>query len=188
MWEDAKDLFGRISTTIRDKMSEIRSNITDTWNNIMNWLRDLRSKMVDIGKHIIQGLIDGIKSLAGNVMDAVKGIANNVTSGIKNALKISSPSRVLMQLGEYTGEGFVLGLEKTISAVRQKAAELAAAASNVHVANSSASNLSSSGSIITSTRPGTVTQYITINSPTPLTPSEVARQIKNASRRLAMEW
>jgi len=35
---------------------------------------------------------------------------------------------------------------------------------------------------------GGVTQHITINSPTPLTPSEVARKTKQASQHLAMEW
>lgn len=33
-----------------------------------------------------------------------------------------------------------------------------------------------------------ITQHIIINSPTPLTPSETARQVKNASRNLALEW
>lgn len=33
-----------------------------------------------------------------------------------------------------------------------------------------------------------ITQNIVINSSTPLTPSETARQIKNASRQLALEW
>ncbi len=33
-----------------------------------------------------------------------------------------------------------------------------------------------------------ITQHITINSPAPLTPAETARQIKNASRQLALEW
>lgn len=33
-----------------------------------------------------------------------------------------------------------------------------------------------------------ITQHITINSPTPLSPSEAARRIKNASRQLALEW
>ena len=33
-----------------------------------------------------------------------------------------------------------------------------------------------------------ITQHITINSPTPLTPAETARRIKNASRQLALEW
>lgn len=38
------------------------------------------------------------------------------------------------------------------------------------------------------TKAGGVTQHITIYSPTPLTPSEVARQTKLASQQLAMEW
>ncbi|MCM3761033.1 phage tail tape measure protein [Alkalihalobacillus oceani] len=33
-----------------------------------------------------------------------------------------------------------------------------------------------------------VTQHITINSPSPLSPAETAKQIKNASRQLALEW
>lgn len=33
-----------------------------------------------------------------------------------------------------------------------------------------------------------IIQNITINSPTPLTPAETARRIKNASRQLALEW
>jgi hypothetical protein len=33
-----------------------------------------------------------------------------------------------------------------------------------------------------------ITQNIVINSPTPLTPYDTARQIKNASRQLALEW
>lgn len=33
-----------------------------------------------------------------------------------------------------------------------------------------------------------ITQNITVQSPTPLSPSETARQMKNASRALAMEW
>ncbi|MBC2728621.1 hypothetical protein [Desulfosporosinus sp.] len=37
-------------------------------------------------------------------------------------------------------------------------------------------------------KPNGITQYITIESPTPLSPSETARQVKNASRRLALEW
>ncbi|MBC2722036.1 phage tail tape measure protein [Desulfosporosinus sp.] len=37
-------------------------------------------------------------------------------------------------------------------------------------------------------KPSGITQYIAIESPTPLSPSETARQVKNASRRLALEW
>ena len=35
---------------------------------------------------------------------------------------------------------------------------------------------------------GDIHQNITIHSPTPLTPAETARRIKNASRQLALEW
>jgi hypothetical protein len=65
--------------------------------------------------------------MVGKVGDAIKSVADKVTGGLRDFLDIRSPSRVLMQLGEYTGEGFVSGLEKTVDAVRREAAEMAAA-------------------------------------------------------------
>jgi len=53
------------------------------------------------------GLIDG----AASVYAKAREIANNVAATIRNALRISSPSRVFMEIGKYTMEGFGLGME-----------------------------------------------------------------------------
>ena len=80
-------------------------------------------QMLDAGKDLIRGFIEGIKSMAGRIagaaMDAVKGAVN----GVKSFLGIHSPSRLFMDLGSYTGEGF-----KTVlpAEARAKAAALKA--------------------------------------------------------------
>ena len=43
----------------------------------------------------------------------------------KSELKIKSPSRVMMELGDYTGTGFVDGLKDTISNVKKAAISMA---------------------------------------------------------------
>ena len=84
--------------------------------------------LFDIGKNIIQGLIDGIKSMASGLSDIIKDLVSKIPEGVKKLLDIHSPSRVMMQLGAYTGEGFGLGIESTIGQISRQANSIAAAA------------------------------------------------------------
>jgi phage-related protein len=81
--------------------------------------------VVNIGRNIIDGLISGIKSAAGRLFETAKSIANTVKNTIKKALDIHSPSRVMMELGRFTGEGFALGLDKTLRSIQASAGGLA---------------------------------------------------------------
>jgi TP901 family phage tail tape measure protein len=81
--------------------------------------------VVDIGKNIIKGLIKGITSAASGLYEKAKEIARNVTKTIKNALGIHSPSRVMMELGEFTGIGFAEGIERSLSRINAAAYQLA---------------------------------------------------------------
>lgn len=62
------------------------------------------------GRDMIAGLVSGIQSGLEMLRSAVATVANTVTGGIAGALEIHSPSRVMMELGEMTGAGFVAGL------------------------------------------------------------------------------
>src|SRR5699024_1650216 len=50
-------------------------------------------------------------------ISAAKGVVGDAVSGAKNLLGISSPSRVFMKIGQQTGEGMVIGLERQTHAV-----------------------------------------------------------------------
>ena len=139
IWDGIKQIFSGALDLLKSSWSAAWSTIKSTADSIwqaikdgiqraIDWIRGLPETLKNLGRDMIQGLVDGIRNMIGKVGDAVKSIADKVTGGLKNLLGISSPSRVLMQLGEYTGEGFVSGLEKTVDAVRRKAAEMAAAA------------------------------------------------------------
>lgn len=88
-----------------EAVKDIGENIV---NNIVTFFKgvDLR----EIGKNIIQGLLDGISSMASAVMDKARSIADGVKNTISKALGIHSPSRVLMEIGAFTGEGFAMGI------------------------------------------------------------------------------
>ena len=84
--------------------------------------------LIDIGKNIIQGLIDGMENMIGRIREIAGEIADTIKNKIKNALDIHSPSRVMMELGAYTGEGFGNGIESTIGSISKQANYLADAA------------------------------------------------------------
>lgn len=120
-WDAIKE---GLSTAVKNATAAIINGFTVA----LNWLKNLHKEMVQIGVNIIQGLIDGLGKMLGRVKDKVREIANAVTEGTKNLLGIHSPSRVMMELGEYTGEGMALGLKKSLSGVAQQAAAMSKAA------------------------------------------------------------
>ena len=55
----------------------------------------------------------------------IGGLCDSFINGVKDALDIHSPSRVMRELGNFTGEGFGLGIGDTISNISKQANNLA---------------------------------------------------------------
>src|SRR5690606_37419171 len=115
--------------------------------------------------------------------------ATGAINTIKRVLDISSPSKVMIEIGEWTGEGFEEGLSKSMKGVLQQARVLAQAVvpelqlpSRILFEHGTydAGNVGKTG--------GDIIQNITINSPQPLSPSEIARKTRQSSQLLALEW
>lgn len=120
-------VFAKIFTgDFKGAMETVKNTASRIWDNIVSIFKSIN--LTEIGKNILQGLINGIKSMAGAVTKAVSGIANAIPSKIKSFLGIHSPSRVLMELGEFTGEGFVKGIGSMIRDVSGISADMAVAA------------------------------------------------------------
>jgi phage-related protein len=72
----------------------------------------IKERMFSVGTDIVRGLVEGIKSFTQWAIDQAKEFAANVVAGIKDALGISSPSKVFMRLGTDSAAGFVKGLDQ----------------------------------------------------------------------------
>ena len=82
------------------------------------------SEMGKAGANGVSGLISGIKSKLGDVAAMAKSLGSTFVSKLKGSLKIKSPSRVTMQIGEYVDEGLVIGIKKGESGVENAAEDL----------------------------------------------------------------
>lgn len=65
----------------------------------------------EFGMRVVQGFINGLWGAGNALIDAVSGVMTSVVTIASSVLGIASPSRVFMGLGEYSAEGFALGIE-----------------------------------------------------------------------------
>lgn len=95
----------------------------------------MRRASENMGKNTSQGFSNGINENMGLVISAGQNLANKLISVVKNNLGIRSPSRVMKELGQYTGEGFEIGvidsMKSALSTLQQDLDTSAVMLSNV---------------------------------------------------------
>lgn len=77
------------------------------------------------GADLIRGMIDGVGSAASALVNKVKGVVGDAVSGAKSLLGISSPSKVFQEIGKFTGQGLINGLDASASSVSRAAVRMA---------------------------------------------------------------
>lgn len=118
MGSDAKS---RIGQFVSDAVAQFRA----LPGKITGALGNLGGLLVSAGGDIVRGLIRGLQSQIPSLLGVAQGIADKVTSTVKGALGISSPSKVMAEVGEDTGEGFLLGLERMLPRIEDASRRVA---------------------------------------------------------------
>jgi len=82
-----------------------------------------------VGENASVAFANGINARAGEARRAAETLAEQVTAIMREALQIHSPSRVFEQMGEFTGAGFALGIERSVADVNRAAGRMVGAVS-----------------------------------------------------------
>lgn len=98
----------KFASDMKNKAIETGKNV---YNSIVDEIKKLPSRLKELGSDIISGLVDGVKNSIGNIVNTAKNIASSFVDGFKDALRIQSPSRVMMEIGRYIMEGLGIGIE-----------------------------------------------------------------------------
>lgn len=105
-------VWNAIVAYIQAKISQAISAVQNLVNSIRN---AFNINWMDIGKRIIDGIVQGIKNGASAIIEAAKAAAKAALDAAKKALGIKSPSSEFMQLGNFTGQGFAIGLQRSLT-------------------------------------------------------------------------
>lgn len=128
----ARTWVSRLASGIRSGAGQAAGAVRSCVSSAVGAARSAAGQFVSAGRSMIQGLISGIKSAAASVASAARSVVQGAINAAKSALKINSPSKVFIEIGKFTGEGFVVGMDRTAGAVANSAASLAdSAISNV---------------------------------------------------------
>lgn len=81
-----------------------------------------------IGKNLVGGLAKGIHDGIADVENVVTDLADSITRKFTGKMEIRSPSKKFERYGENTGEGYVVGVDKTVPEAQRATNELGAGA------------------------------------------------------------
>lgn len=137
LWDNIKEVFGRVADYLSEKIENIKQWFSDAWNNIKNtfagwgdffrglWdsLTNIFSKAFDwfknIGSNIVNGIKNGISNAWNGLVNWFNGLWDNLVGGVKRFLGISSPSKLFEdEIGVNMALGVGEGWEKEFGDVR----------------------------------------------------------------------
>jgi DNA-binding TFAR19-related protein (PDSD5 family) len=88
------------------------NSLVDQINGIADSLGvEASNRMYQAGVDAAQGLVDGLTSLSAQLDSAAAALGTAIAAAVKRALGIASPSRVLMDMMDYVGDGAAIGLD-----------------------------------------------------------------------------
>lgn len=99
-------------TFYADKLNEIKTNYTD---KITAEFNKAKTEITKIGQQTMAGFIKGMES--NNYTGAVKKMADKIIKQMKKSLGIKSPSKVFMEIGDYSAQGYGVGFTNEMKSV-----------------------------------------------------------------------
>ena len=122
-----------------------------------------------------------ISNAADWIWSKIKGFFSGIVDGIKDFFGIHSPSTLFAGLGKNMGEGIGVGFEKAMDGVARDMQNAIPTGFDMNVGmRGYGDSPTSAGS--------TITQNISVVSPKALSEKELAREFRNLSRKLALEY
>lgn len=123
--EGGKELLQGAIDGIEEKWPGIVEAVEGAIESAKQAASDLGSALWQAGVDLIQGFINGIGSMGMSVVNKATEIAGGAVEAVKNFLGIHSPSRVFKEIGKFTVEGMVVGLDKYAYMAEESASGLA---------------------------------------------------------------
>jgi len=164
-------------------IAEIVKAIPQIVSSIVSAIAGLTWKLVETGGNLIKGLWRGISDAGAWLRDKIAGFFGGVVDSIKKFFGIHSPSTLFAGLGENMAQGLGIGFGGQMN---QVAKDMQNAIPSDFALNTQHKPYASANA---SQMPGTsIQQSISIVTPKALSEKELAREFRNMSRKLAMEY
>ena len=176
----AREMASNFFNNVVNGIASLPSRVAELGSQLVQAVANLPSKFAEIGSNIVQGIWNGISNGWNWLTDKVSDLANSLLQGAKDALGIASPSKEFAYVGRMVDAGFAKGLDNYSYLIEDALDDII----NIPDANAIVGDLTLNSNANKAN--AGFTQVNNIYSPTPLTPYEVARQTRNATRDMVL--
>lgn len=128
--EDANAQLEQLRRSFEEKVGLIKNNTEDELQEMADTAQKVLTEAGwdETGKQIVKGLTEGVQSEKSSFVDEITQMALAGVQAAKSTLDIHSPSRVFREIGNYTGLGFVKGLQDYVDRSYAAGSEMAESA------------------------------------------------------------
>lgn len=95
----------------------VTSTISSILRSAVNSVSSYYGSFYGAGSYISSGLANGMNSQLWRIRSAASQMANEAARATRAAAMVKSPSRVFMEIGDYLGQGLVIGMENEQKAI-----------------------------------------------------------------------
>ena len=121
----ANELIDALTDGVEDGGSDVGASLSDVVDTSFSTVEEsIGTQPEIIGGNVSIGFANGINEKADVAISAASALANAVTSIMASALDIGSPSKVMEELGAFTGEGFAIGMAGTQDMISQATGQM----------------------------------------------------------------
>lgn len=128
--EDANAQLEQLRRSFEEKVGLIKNNTEDELQEMADTAQKILTEAGwdETGEQIVKGLTEGVQSEKSSFVDEITQLALAGVQAAKSTLDIHSPSRVFREIGNYTGLGFVKGLQDYVDRSYAAGSEMAESA------------------------------------------------------------
>ena len=119
-----KDLGKQLTDGVKSGVGNVNGAFTSKLDSAVKAARAYHNSFHDAGAYAAKGFAAGIRDNIRSAANAAAQMAKAASDAAKKNLDIHSPSRVFRKIGDYVGQGFVLGLNQTEKRVGEAAASV----------------------------------------------------------------
>lgn len=105
-----KNLIQKLQNGVEAKFKTLKTTMGSLAESCATAIGKKRQSFYTAGSNLIAGVISGMSVKASEARAKAISIANDISNAFNNALKIQSPSRVMMKSGKYIVEGIAKGM------------------------------------------------------------------------------
>ena len=115
--EAAVEIIVQLAVGLIESIPKLLEALPEIIGAIVDGIINLAADMVQAGKALVDGLWKGIKDNWDSIVSSVTDLGKKLVDKVKGFFKISSPSRLMAEIGQYIPEGLAVGIEANADSV-----------------------------------------------------------------------